>query len=269
MPKPCLAQITWALRCRRLNVADGLVSQDRSRKIQFHMPALQSFARNIWIVDGPIVRDMGVNWTTRMAIVKLSDSSLWVSSPVSVPFETLKVITALGPVSYLVAATPRHVWRLEAWRALFPEAQLWAPRRTPMTLNKGRLPLTGILGDAPSPDWEADFDQLAFKGSPLIEEVVFFHKESGTVLLDDLIQNHPEVTGKPLRNALLKLAGVASPHGGVPLDIRLSFTNRKVARQSLQKLLAWDFDKLIIAHGVCVEKGAKVFLERTFRWLIR
>ncbi|HTV56095.1 MAG TPA: hypothetical protein VMI06_14425, partial [Terriglobia bacterium] len=88
------------------------------------------------------------------------------------------------------------------------------------------------------------------------------------VVLDDLIQNHPELTGRPLRNAMLKLAGVAYPNGGVPLDIRLSFTNRKVARQSLQKLLAWDFDKLIIAHGVCIEKGAKPFVERAFRWLM-
>ena len=62
-----------------------------------------AFAKNIWIADGPDVRDMGVMFTTRMTIVKLSDSSLWLESPVSVPFETLKRITALGPVRYLVA----------------------------------------------------------------------------------------------------------------------------------------------------------------------
>jgi hypothetical protein len=52
----------------------------------------------------------------------------------------------------------------------------------------------------------------------------------------------------------------ASPHGGVPLDIRLSFTNRDLARRSLEKLLSWDFDKLVIAHGACIEKNAKPFL---------
>jgi predicted metallo-beta-lactamase superfamily hydrolase len=57
--------------------------------------------------------------------------------------------------------------------------------------------------------------------------------------------------------------------GGVPLDIRLSFTNRELARRSLEKLLSWDFDKLVIAHGVCVEKDAKPFVERAFRWLVR
>lgn len=232
-------------------------------------PEFRAFAQNVWIADGPIVRDFGVPFTTRMVVVKLSNGSVWVSSPVPVPFDTLKHITALGPVRYLVVATPRHVWRLEAWHALFPEAQLWVPRPTLFTLKKGRLPFTGMLGDTPYHDWAVDFDQLAFKGNPLIEEVVFFHKDSRTLMLDDIIQNHPRMKGKPLLNALFKLEGVAYPHGGVPLDIRLTFRNRNLARQSLEQLLSWDFDKLIVAHGVCIEKDAKLFVERAFRWLRR
>ena len=233
------------------------------------LPDIQAFAPNVWIVDGPRVRDMGVMFTTRMTIVKLYDGSLWVDSPVPVPFETLTGITELGPVRYLVAATPRHVWRLERWHTLFPEAQLWASRPTPFTLKKGHLPLTGTLGDTPHPAWANDLDQLAFKGSPLIEEVLFLHRASRTLILDDLIQFHPSVKGKPLRNALFKLEGVASPQGGVGLDIRLTFTHRDLARQSLAKLLSWDFDKLIIAHGACIEHDAKLFVEQAFRWLRR
>jgi len=233
------------------------------------MPELRAFAQNVWIADGPTVRDFGVLFTTRMMVVKLNDGSVWLNSPVPVPFDTLKRITALGPVSYLVAATPRHVWRLDGWHTLFPEAQLWAPRTTPFTLKKGRLPFSGVLSDVPYHGWADDFDQLAFKGNPLIEEVLFFHKASRTVILDDLIQNHPRMKGKPLLNAVFKLEGVAYPQGGVPLDIRLTFTNRNLARQSLEKLLSWDFDKLIIAHGVCIEKDAKPFVERAFRWLTR
>ena len=233
------------------------------------MSGIQAFAQNVSIVDGPKVRDFGVMFATRMTVVKLANGSLWVNSPVPVPFETLKRIAALGPVSYLVAATPRHVWRLEGWHTLFPEAQLWVPRTSPLTLKKGYLPFTGVLGDAPHPDWADDFDQLVFKGNPLMQEVLFFHRESRTVILDDLIQVHPIVKGKPFRNALFKLVGVASPQGGVALDIRLSFTNRNLARRSLDKLLSWDFDRLIIGHGDCIEKDAKPFVEQAFHWLRR
>jgi ubiquinone/menaquinone biosynthesis C-methylase UbiE len=154
----------------------------------------------------------------------------------------------LGAVRYLVAATPRHIWRLQAWHTLFPEAQLWAARSTPFTLKKGHLRLSGILGDTAFLGWAEDLDQLAFKGNPLIEEVVFLHRQSRTAMSDDLIQIHPTVEGKVFRNALFKLEGVTAPNGGVGLDIRLSFVNRNLARQSLEKLLSWDFDKLI-AHA--------------------
>ena len=186
-------------------------------------PVLQEFAKNVWIVDGPNVRDMGVWFTTRMAIVKLSNGSIWVDSPVPAPFETLRRITELGPVRYLLAATPRHVWRLDGWHTLFPEAQLWVARTTAYTLKKGDLPITGILGDAPDQAWADDFDQLAFKGSSSIEEVLFFHKQSRTVILDDLIQTHTIMKGKPFLNALLKLSDAVDPHGGVGIDMQTHF----------------------------------------------
>ena len=73
------------------------------------MSEISAFAKNIWIVDGPLVRDMGVLFTTRMTVLKLSDGSIWIESPVPASYDTLKHISDLGPVRYLVAATPRHV----------------------------------------------------------------------------------------------------------------------------------------------------------------
>ncbi|MCC7362115.1 MAG: DUF4336 domain-containing protein [Anaerolineales bacterium] len=234
---------------------------------QASMIGLQEFAPNIWIVDGPIVFDTGFAFTTRMTVVKLSDGALWVSSPVPSPFETLEQITKLGPVRYLVAATPRHVWRLEAWHTLFPEAQLWAARNTPMTLKPAHLPLTGVLSDQPPAAWADDLEQLVFKGNPLLSEVIFYHRRAKTAMLDDILQVDPPMAGRPLQNAMARFGGVAAPHGGVPLDMRWTFVNRRLARQSLEQVLAWDFDKLIIAHGDCIEKEAKPFIRRCFRWL--
>lgn len=231
------------------------------------MSNLQRFDDDIWTVDGPNVRDFGIMFTTRMTIVKLSSGSLWLDSPVPLPPERVREITELGPVRHLIAATSRHFWRLETWHNLFPEAQLWAARETPFRLKKGQLPDPHVLGDVPPQAWADDLDQVVFRGNPLIEEVIFFHRGSRTVILDDLIQNIPPIPGKNLRNAFFKLAGVAYPHGGVPLDGRLSFTNRNLARHALEKLLSWDFDKLIIGHGVCLQKDAKQFVERAFRWL--
>ncbi len=231
------------------------------------MEEIREFAKDVWLVDGPIARDMGLLFATRMTVVRLSNSLLWISSPVPVSFATLKWIAELGEVRYLIAATPRHVWRLATWHTLFPEAQLWACRPTLFTLQNGPLPITGFLGDTPINEWNADIDQLEFKGNPFLSEVLFFHKNSHTVILDDLIQRDPPTQANALATAILKLAGAQYPDGVVGLDMQMTFLNRHLARHSLEKLLSWDFDKLIIAHGACFESDAKQYVKKAFRWL--
>ena len=237
------------------------------------MDDIQAFAENLWIVDGPRVRDMGEWFTTRMTVVKLSSGSLWLNSPVSVPPGTLERIKAMGTVRYLVAATPRHIWRLEKWHGLFPDAELWV---TPQILNgfklmmvlpRQKLSYTGILRNEAPSVWASDMEQLVFEGSHLFKEVFFFHRKSRTVIVDDMIQIHPLEKGKPFLNLLIKFVGAGNNRAVTALGIKMTFTNRKLARQSLEKLLSWDFDKLIIAHGPCIQKDAKPSVERAFRWL--
>ncbi len=71
--------------------------------------------------------------------------------------------------------------------------------------------------------------------------------------------------GDVLGNFAKAVGGVLN--GGVPRDARWSFTDRDGARESLAKLLSWDFDKAIVVHGVCVEHDAKPFIGAAFRWL--
>ena len=100
----------------------------------------------------------------------------------------------------------------------------------------------------------------------MINEVYFLHRKSRTLIFCDFIQNYGPKHGKWLRNAVMKWAGVL--RGGVPIDIRLSCARHKAqARSSLSRLLSWDFDKAILAHGDCIERDAKAFVRRAFRWL--
>jgi hypothetical protein len=161
----------------------------------------------------------------------------------------------------------RHVWRLSTWHTLFPDAELWASRPTLFTLQKSRLPISGYLSDTPVNAWSADFEQLEFKGNPLLSEVLFFHSSTHTVILDDLVMRNPIMKGKTLTNLIFKLGGTQYPEGGVPVDMKMAFLDRSLARQSLERLLSWDFDQLIIAHGVCIESGARQYIKRAFRWL--
>lgn len=76
--------------------------------------------------------------------------------------------------------------------------------------------------------WEKDLDQLIFKGSLLIEEAVFFHKESRTLILTDLIENFDtDYTESKLLKTVQKLGKITAPKGSTPIDYRLTFWDKK------------------------------------------
>ena len=211
-----------------------------------------AFGPEIWIADGPPVRVAGpLHLPTRMIVVKLSDGSLWIDSPVPASRGEMEKIAALGPVRYLVSPARLHTWRIASWAMVFPEAQRWAPPQ--------------ILRDEAPQAWSADLDQVVFRGNAFAEEVEFFHARSRTLIFNDLIQHYAPQPHRVVLDALLKLSGARG--GGVPNDIKLTMIDKELARQSLRKLLSWDFDNLIVAHGDCITGGAKEFVESAFRFL--
>lgn len=231
------------------------------------MAGLQALGEDLFVVDGPVVRDMGIGFDTRMTVIRLGDGSVWIASPVPAPFATIAEIAALGPVRHLVSPTPRHYWRLHAWHALFPEAELWSSPITAVTLKNGDLPKAEILGQHAPEAWAGDLDQAIVGGSALVSEVFFFHAASRTLLVEDLIQVHERRPGHPLRNALIALGGVAAPRGGVARDIRLTFRDRAAARRSIRRILEWDFDQLVVAHGPVITRAGRRRVEEAFSWL--
>lgn len=52
-----------------------------------------------------------------------------------------------------------------------------------------------------------------------------------------------------------------------PLEWRLSFVRRRIAREALSRVLAWDPAAVIMAHGTCVTNDGRAFIEQSFRWL--
>jgi len=57
----------------------------------------------IWTVEGPQVIFAGAPMHTRMTVVKLSDGSLWLHSPVELNPVIQRAIDKLGPVRVLIA----------------------------------------------------------------------------------------------------------------------------------------------------------------------
>ena len=43
--------------------------------------------------------------------------------------------------------------------------------------------------------------------------------------------------------------------------------DKKLARRQVDRMLAWDFDRIILAHGAPVESGGREVLRRAYAWL--
>lgn len=246
-------------------------------KIYLYHPlnTLKPFAKDIWIVDGDIIHmsfplGIKVPFSTRMTIVRLQDGSLWCHSPIAPPPDLLQEINTLGKVSHLISPNKIHYAYIADWKKKYPQAIAWASIGVQERARSQHIEVdfNATLEDTAPPQWHHDFEQLIFKGSQVMQETVFFHRASRTLILADLIENfETDKFGSCLWANIMKLTGISSPDGKAPADWRATFKDKTAARESLAQILAWQPEKIILAHGRCYENNAMEELRRAFRWL--
>lgn len=227
---------------------------------------MYEFSQGVWLHEGATVSWFGMPYSTRMTVIPLDGESLWVHSPCKMSPQLLADIQKLGSPRWLIAPNKIHHLYLAEWQNAFPDAELFA---APGLAEKRRdLDFNAELGHEPDEAWVNEIDQLIFGGSRVMQEVVFFHRKSSTVIMTDLIENFSPDHFKGIKKTLAKLTGIVSPNGKTPLDWRLSFAfGKKEAKQSLEQILRWQPENLVLAHGECIKGNAAEFIKRSFSWV--
>jgi hypothetical protein len=229
------------------------------------MTRLRPHGEALWIADGPVVEFYGFRYPTRMAVARLARDALFVWSPIALDAALKAEIDALGPVAYLVSPNKLHHLSLAQWKAAYPAAQLLLPpglaEKQPGLASGARL-----CSDMPAA-WSGEIDQACFAGSPVMSEIVFFHRASRTALFGDLIENFPKGWFSGWRRVVAWLDGILAPNGGAPREWRLTFFNRRKARQALATVLGWHPQQVVVAHGDGVRENGEAFIRHAFRWL--
>lgn len=232
---------------------------------------LEQVGDSLWLVDGDIVDFYSFPYPTRMVIARFGTGDLWVWSPVKLEAVLKGKVDALGRVAHLVSPNKIHHLYLPEWHAAYPEAALWGPAST--IARFPALPFQRPLEDAPPAAWLPDIDQAWFRGSIMMDEIVFFHRPSQTVILADLIEafsadflkEHWSWWQRPLAT----LDGVTLGKPGAPREWRLSFTTRAPARAAREKVLGWPAERVVMAHGEWQRADGHAFLTRALTWLGR
>ena len=119
----------------------------------------------------------------------------------------------------------------------------------------------------PAPDWAGQIDQVVVAGNVITRETVFFHKESGTALFTDLLQQLPAGWFSGWRGFIARWDLMVAAEPSVPRKFRLAFTDRNAARAAVDRILAWPVEKVLMAHGTPVDTNGQAVLRRAFGWL--
>jgi hypothetical protein len=239
------------------------------------LETLKPVSEGLWVVDG------GVSWMTlaiglripfptRMVVVRLPGGELALWSPVAPSDALREQVDRLGPVAHLISPNKLHYVHVAAWKKAYPSAVAWASPgvRERATKTPASVSFDADLGDEPESAWGGMLDQMIFRGSRVVEEVVFFHRPSRTLILADLIENFEPARLGPVMAATMRLVGATDPDGKATLNYRMTFAgHHDLARKSLERLLAWAPDKVTIAHGRWYEREGATELRRAFRWL--
>ncbi|WP_079638272.1 DUF4336 domain-containing protein [Sphingopyxis flava] len=227
------------------------------------------FGEAIWTVDGPEIRmDYAfgsIPFPTRMTVVRLADGGLWLHSPIEPDDALFAAVDLLGPVTWLVAPNSIHYWYVADWQQRYPRARTAA---VPRLAERAKRPfrVDAVLeGGAP---WPREEIALVLVPGTAVNEAVFFHTASRTVILADLIENfEPARVRHRLYRWLIRLSGAAAPHGRAPIDLRVTFwPKRRAVRAAVASILAWPCERIIMAHGLPHASNGASELRRALNW---
>lgn len=216
---------------------------------------LTSVATSVWQHPSSVRLLPGAHLPLHMTIIRLDDGSLLLHSPTAIDDALAQELERLGPVNHLVAPNLLHHLHVAAAQRRYPQATLYAPDALPAKNAQVRLdvPLSRAA-ERLTPDLGC----FPLRGAPQLDEWVFHHFPSHTLIVTDLVFHIHQPQGW-LTPWVLRAAGTYRRLAVSRLVKRL-VVDRRAFLQSLAPILDLDCQRLLMAHGDGVEQEAMALL---------
>lgn len=206
---------------------------------------------------------LGVQIGARMTVLRLSGGGLFLHSPVALDDDLRKDLDALGPVRCVVAPNKLHHIFVGPYRDAYPDARFYAAPG--LRQKRNDLDFDADLSDEPPAEWRGEIDQQILHGIPHAGEVVFLHRSSRTLILTDSAFNVFEAESL-ISQLFFRLVGVYRRFGPSKIFRRL-VRDPVAARRSIDVVLGWDFERVIVSHGIVLQRGGPRMLRAAWIWL--
>ena len=116
-----------------------------------------------------------------------------------------------------------------------------------------------------APQWAPDLQATSIEGLPVLNETVWFHPSSGTLILTDLLFCFGQ-DNSALSRLVARLLGVYG-RLGMSRSMKALVTDKAALAASVGKLLRLEVRRIVLAHDQIIEDDASQHLEQAFRWL--
>jgi glyoxylase-like metal-dependent hydrolase (beta-lactamase superfamily II) len=191
----------------------------------------------------------------RMTVIRLADGQLILHSPGPLSPQMADELGALGPVAFIVV--PQAHGRFAGPAAeRYPAARLLAAPRAPW--RQRSLSFHSSLADLPPAAWAGQVESHLVLGFRL-GEVVLFHRSSRTLVLTDLCFNIHRSSSRFAR-LFFRANGMWQRFGPSRMIRHLAVSDRAAFRRSLERVLRWEFERILPGHGEVIEQAGPVAL---------
>jgi hypothetical protein len=191
-----------------------------------HRSGVESIADGVWQIRGPSLRFVGgVMVPSRSTVLRTGSGDLLVYSPIA----EMPGVDDVGTVAHVVEPNKLHHLFLAAARERWPAA----------TFHQRALVL-----DDPA------IDAVHVDGVPKIDEVVLFHRPTGTLVVADFVFH---MTAENLRSRMaFAITGVGGNRVAQSREWKWARKDKAAARASIERVLAWPIRRVAFCHGESV-----------------
>jgi hypothetical protein len=200
-----------------------------------------------------------------MTVIKLETGGLVLHSPCHPSADLVADISRIGTVTNIVAPNWFHDLYLAEYRRLYPAATFWAPailRRQHPSL------VAAALDGSTRPPWFDEMPHLTLSGLLTLNESLFYHRATQTLIVADLLINASGTqTSPPFTKLGYRFLGLDGTLKVFPILRWFGLADRLTLRIAARQIFDWNPERCIMAHGTPIDADAALQLRHAFQWL--
>lgn len=218
------------------------------------------FGDSIYYINGEW---MDTVFKRRMTVIRLNNGNLVIHNAFRMHDQDLNKLNQLGKVSYILVPNSIHFSDADFFSKKYPDAKVLVPIACKNKMSK-KLKVDGCYDT----DWTLTNEIVCIPFmNNMIHEHAFIHLKSKTLILTDMLFNikssdFPTNTfsqkfEKYLLGTKNDILDKAVPSNLTKLVVS---RNKSGLRKTLNEIIKYDFDKIIINHGEVISNNGKNIL---------